>query len=439
MTSEQHRLYWQASDMVESIGHDAPPPLLSLRQELLATPLYSLSKSVMTDFWNCFEASTPLRINLGKGGWGAQGLGWGAQGLGQAAAQGSSHAAERRMPRQDSPQSSSHPQGSTYETGISVEADKAKAAQLWEQAAEQGIADAQFNLGSCYAAGDGVEVDMTKAAQLWEQAAEQGLAQAQYMLGKCYAAGEGVEMDKAKAAQLWGQAAERGLACAQVSVGACYNLGQGVAVDKAKAVQLFRQAAEQGEAMARWALGLCYEHGIGVPHDMLEAVALYRLAIEDGNVNATLSLACVMRREGASCNRRLRPSGCTSWRPRAISSPWISSARVRRSCSRALFRPACRLIQCGRASGSSCATSTSPRGRGALPTTSSSRTSPAGATLYLSAALAAARFASSRRAPNAASRASATGSVLCACGPRTMQAATRGAQSPRTTPSSEQS
>jgi hypothetical protein len=54
-----------------------------------------------------------MQINLGKGGWCAQGLGWGAQGLGQAAAQGGSHAASCLMPRQDSPQSSSHPQGST--------------------------------------------------------------------------------------------------------------------------------------------------------------------------------------------------------------------------------------------------------------------------------------------------------------------------------------
>jgi hypothetical protein len=92
--------------MVESIGQDAPPHLLALRQEMLATPFYSLSKSMMTDFLNCLEASTPMRINLGKGG-------WGAQGLGQTAAQSSSHAAERSMPRQDSPQSSSHLQGST--------------------------------------------------------------------------------------------------------------------------------------------------------------------------------------------------------------------------------------------------------------------------------------------------------------------------------------
>jgi hypothetical protein len=113
MTSEQHLLLWEASHMVESIGQDAPPHLLSLRQKLLATPFYSLSKSMMTDFWNRFEASTSLRINLCKGGGGAQGLGWGAQGLVQAAAQGSSHAAERRMPRQDSLQSSSHQEGST--------------------------------------------------------------------------------------------------------------------------------------------------------------------------------------------------------------------------------------------------------------------------------------------------------------------------------------
>jgi hypothetical protein len=50
MTSEQHLLFWQAGDVVESIGQEAPPHLLSLRQELLATPFYSLSKSMLTDF-----------------------------------------------------------------------------------------------------------------------------------------------------------------------------------------------------------------------------------------------------------------------------------------------------------------------------------------------------------------------------------------------------
>jgi hypothetical protein len=56
MTFEQHLLLWEVSDMVEAIGQGAPPHLLSLRQELLATPFYSLSTSMMTDFWNRFEA-----------------------------------------------------------------------------------------------------------------------------------------------------------------------------------------------------------------------------------------------------------------------------------------------------------------------------------------------------------------------------------------------
>jgi hypothetical protein len=110
MTFEQHLLLWEASDMVDAIGQDAPQHLLALRQELLATPFYSLSASMMTDFWNCFEASTHLRVSLGRGD-------RGAQGLGQAAAQGSSHATKCRMPRQDSLQSSSHQQSSSHPQG----------------------------------------------------------------------------------------------------------------------------------------------------------------------------------------------------------------------------------------------------------------------------------------------------------------------------------
>jgi TPR repeat protein len=59
-----------------------------------------------------------------------------------------------------------------YLRGVGVKVDKAKAAQLWGQAAEQGLADAQLALGSCYSFGLGVEVNMAKAVQLVRQAAE---------------------------------------------------------------------------------------------------------------------------------------------------------------------------------------------------------------------------------------------------------------------------
>ena len=40
--------------------------------------------------------------------------------------------------------------------------------------AEQGEADAQYNLGNCYAFGDGVEQSYTEAVKWYKKAAEQG-------------------------------------------------------------------------------------------------------------------------------------------------------------------------------------------------------------------------------------------------------------------------
>jgi hypothetical protein len=136
----------------------------------------------------------------------------------------------------------------------------------------------------------GVKVDKAKAAQLYGLAAEQGFAEAQYSLGSCYATGEGVKVDKANAAQLWGQAAEQGLAKARFDLGICYHFGDGVKMDEAKAAQLYGQAAEQDHCVARCFLGLCYEHGRGVPHDMSKAAALYSQASKGGCANAKISL-----------------------------------------------------------------------------------------------------------------------------------------------------
>ena len=50
------------------------------------------------------------------------------------------------------------------------------------QAAEQGNAQAQFNLGWMYANGEGVRQDPVQAVQWYRKAAEQGLGNAQYNL-----------------------------------------------------------------------------------------------------------------------------------------------------------------------------------------------------------------------------------------------------------------
>jgi TPR repeat protein len=94
----------------------------------------------------------------------------------------------------------------------SISADK------YREAAEQGLAPAQYNLGVCYENGQGVEQDYTQAAQWYRKAAEQGLAEAQYNLGVCYYNGDGVEQDYTQAVYWFRKAAEQGLAEAQAAL-----------------------------------------------------------------------------------------------------------------------------------------------------------------------------------------------------------------------------
>ena len=58
--------------------------------------------------------------------------------------------------------------------------------------AEQGNADAQFNLGVMYDTGEGVPENDVEAVNWYRKATEQGYARAQFNLGVMYADGEGV-------------------------------------------------------------------------------------------------------------------------------------------------------------------------------------------------------------------------------------------------------
>ena len=87
------------------------------------------------------------------------------------------------------------------------------------QAAEQGNAQAQFNLGLMYDQGRGVRQNHAQAVQWYRKAAEQGDAEAQLNLGNIYANGRGVRQDYAQAVQWYRKAAEQGVAAAQYKFG----------------------------------------------------------------------------------------------------------------------------------------------------------------------------------------------------------------------------
>ena len=67
------------------------------------------------------------------------------------------------------------------------------------KAAEQGYADAQFNLGAMYGHGTGVPINYKEAIKWYLKAAEQGEAYAQNNLGHMYSEGKGIPKNNIKA------------------------------------------------------------------------------------------------------------------------------------------------------------------------------------------------------------------------------------------------
>ncbi len=83
---------------------------------------------------------------------------------------------------------------SSYQEGMDAydREDYATALKEWRPLAEQGQAEAQYNLGVMYQLGLGVPQDDQEAIRWYRLAAEQGDASAQFKLGLMYAKGQGV-------------------------------------------------------------------------------------------------------------------------------------------------------------------------------------------------------------------------------------------------------
>jgi TPR repeat protein len=126
--------------------------------------------------------------------------------------------------------------------------------------AKAGDPAAQNSLGVMYYTGEAVSKNLSGkvlnndpelAAGWFFRAAEQGYADAQFNLGLMYANGEGVPQDMEQAVELFKKAAEQGHVDAQNNLGAMYFTGEGVARDEKKAIQWFEKAAAQGNQEAR--------------------------------------------------------------------------------------------------------------------------------------------------------------------------------------------
>jgi len=109
----------------------------------------------------------------------------------------------------------------------------ADALPLLREAANVGVAEAQYNLGICYLDGIGVAADAAIANSWFERAAKQGWVDAQFKLAYNYATGRGLSKDLKLAHQWCLEAAKQGDSQCQFIVIGNYLEGHGVKKDLA--------------------------------------------------------------------------------------------------------------------------------------------------------------------------------------------------------------
>ncbi len=111
-----------------------------------------------------------------------------------------------------------------------------------------------------------------------QTAAEQGDANAQFNLGLRYDDGDGVPENDREAVRWYRMAADQGHAAAQFTLGTMYSGGRDVPENDQEAVKWYRMAADQGHVDAQFDLGVMYANGEGVPKDYVKAYAWSNLA-----------------------------------------------------------------------------------------------------------------------------------------------------------------
>ncbi|KAI9140323.1 hypothetical protein BKA69DRAFT_1039356 [Paraphysoderma sedebokerense] len=189
--------------------------------------------------------------------------------------------------------------------------DYQKAVHYYAKSAEQGNAEAMYNLGVLYSTGIGVSVkDMDVALELWLKAADLtptvevmpglelpnvGVAESENALGVAYRDGSGVDIDYDRAVQWFMKSARKGCPPALNNMGCACLEGQGVKQSDKNAYDWFKKAAEAGEPSGQENYADLLLYGKGGPQDTKEAYRWYEEAANGGCVSATEKLENLKR------------------------------------------------------------------------------------------------------------------------------------------------
>ncbi|MCH8172945.1 MAG: sel1 repeat family protein [Proteobacteria bacterium] len=168
-----------------------------------------------------------------------------------------------------------------FEKGLEAydQGDYKTALKEWLIDANQGYAEAQYNLGLMYANGEGVSENDAEAVRWYRLAADQGYDKAQYNLGVMYLNGQGVPQDYAEAMRWYCLAADQGLTEAQYNLGVMYTKGEGVPKNYIIAYMWFNLAATQGQVDAAYNKNVLKERL--TPEQIAEAQRLSQKWVEE--------------------------------------------------------------------------------------------------------------------------------------------------------------
>ena len=112
--------------------------------------------------------------------------------------------------------------------------------------------------------------------------AEQGDAEAQYQLGTSYHAGEFMPKDVALAMKWYRRAADQGHVEAMYTLGWMHDFGEDVEKNSAQAMKWYLRAAAHGHAEAQETVCREYAYGSLAPNDYVEAYVWHSVVVANG-------------------------------------------------------------------------------------------------------------------------------------------------------------
>gem|GEM_PF-2484289 len=176
------------------------------------------------------------------------------------------------------------------------EKDLDTANRIWLSLAEEGVAEAQYNLGYSLDTGEGLEKTPALALFWYACAASQGHIKAMFRLGHLFDADSVLkELVNAAVSAAWYQkAAELGHPRAAAFLGFDFENGEGVEKSLEEALKWYRIAAEHGDSVGMYSLAVQYQRGEGVTRDLSEAARLYRAAAEMGHIKSQYCLGSML-------------------------------------------------------------------------------------------------------------------------------------------------